>query len=375
MDIKRKWEEFKVSWQPRIKEWKFMLKRMSESPLAIAGLIIILAFVAIACMAPILAPPQGPNPFILPSDTEISVLTTQPTPPTVRHIFGTATGEAAAGQYDIYYGCIWGTINAFRVGILVVAISLIIGLIIGTAAAYYGGALDEILMRFTDIIIAFPGLVLAMALVIAFPTVIPIDITQTILILSIILSILFAALKPERKLLLPTIIILAVTLYLYINNPIFLSLNLSKLDKVLISLSLVGWPSYARLIRGEVLRVKNEDYVEAAKAAGCSDLRVIIKHIIPNAIYPVIIVSTLDIGSIVLTAAALSFLGIGAEPNFADWGNIISMSRNWVSKPELLMAHYHTFLIPGIFITLFVLGWNLLGDALRDILDPMIRRR
>jgi peptide/nickel transport system permease protein len=77
----------------------------------------------------------------------------------------------------------------------------------------------------------------------------------------------------------------------------------------------------------------------------------------------------------VLTAAALSFLGIGAEPNFADWGNIISRSRNWVSTPELLLQHYHTFLIPGVFIALFVLGWNLLGDALRDVLDPMIRRR
>jgi len=370
MDLSTKWKEIKVAWEPRIKEWKFMIKRMTESPLAIVGLAIIIGFVMIACMAPILAPPTGPDPFILKVDTEFSVLTPQPTPPTVKHIFGT-TGE----QYDIYYACIWGTINAFRVGLLVVVIALIIGLILGVVAAYYGGIIDEILMRFTDIIIALPGLVLSMALVIAFPTIIPLDITTIILVISAILSITFAAFKPERKFLLPTLIVLFASLLLYIYNPIVIGLNLSRLDKVLISLAIVGWPTYARLIRGEVLRVKNEDYIEAAKASGCSDLRIIMKHILPNTIYPLLIVVTLDIGSIVLTAAALGFLGIGAEPNFADWGNIISRSRDWISSPDLLVKHYHTFLIPGIFITLFVLGWNLLGDALRDVLDPMIRRR
>jgi len=375
MSTKTRWERLKTEWAPRIEEWKFILRRIGESPLAILGIAIIVFFVIMAFMAPILAPPQGRNPFLMPNDQELASLTPQPVPPTTRHIFGTIISNQVAGQYDIYYGCIWGTISAFRIGIMVVAIALIIGITIGTISAYYGGILDEILMRFTDIIIAFPGLVLAMALVIAFPTIIPLDITQIILILSAVFAIIFAAFKPERKFVLPTTIILVVTLYFYLNSPIILSINLSKLDKVLISLSLVGWPSYARLIRGEVLKVKNEDYVEAAKAAGCSDLRIITKHILPNTIYPLLIVSTLDIGSIVLTAAALSFLGIGAEPNYADWGNIISMSRNWVSTPELLVQFYHTFLIPGIFITLFVLGWNLLGDALRDVLDPMIRRR
>lgn len=370
MDLSAKWRELKVAWQPRVKEWKFMLKRISESPLALTGIAIILGFVIIACMAPILAPPAGRDPFRLQPDVEISVLTPQPTPPTSKHIFGTTTG-----QYDVYYACIWGTISAFRTGLTVIVIALILGVTIGTIAAYYGGILDEILMRFTDIIIALPGLVLAMALVIAFPTIIPINVTLIILVISAILSITFAAFKPERKLLLPTQIILLISLFLYISNPVSIGLNLSRLDKVLLALAIVGWPGYARLIRGEVLRVKNEDYIEAAKASGCSDFKIITKHILPNTVYPLLIVVTLDIGSIVLTAAALSFLGIGAEPNFADWGNIISMSRQWLSSPDLLVQFYHTFLIPGIFITLFVLGWNLLGDALRDVLDPMIRRR
>jgi peptide/nickel transport system permease protein len=371
LDLSAKWKELKVSWQPRIKEWKFMLKRIRESPLALIGIAIIIGFVIIACLAPVLAPPQaGWDPFMLRPDKDLAILTPDPTPPTTRHIFGTT-----AEKFDIYYGCIWGTINAFRVGLIVVAIALVIGVVLGTVAAYYGGLIDEILMRFTDIIIALPGLVLAMALVIAFPTAIPLNITLIILVVSAVLSIYFAAFKPQRKYLLPNQIILLISLFLYLTNPIVIGLNLSKLDKVLISLAIVGWPGYARLIRGEVLRVKNEDYVEAAKASGCSDLRIIIKHILPNTVYPLLIVVTLDIGSIVLTAAALSFLGIGADPNFADWGNIISMSRTWISSPELLVRHYYTFLIPGIFISLFVLGWNLLGDALRDILDPMIRRR
>ncbi|MEM1543267.1 MAG: ABC transporter permease [Candidatus Bathyarchaeia archaeon] len=353
-----------------MKEWKFILKRISESPLAVTGIAIIFGFLIIACLAPILAPPQGPDPFIVPQDIEIATLTPNPTPPSTRHIFGTTDQ-----QYDIYYACIWGTISAFRVGLSVIIIALLIGLVIGTLSAYYGGIIDEILMRITDIIIAFPGLLLAMVMAITFPTVLPLDITLLTLIITAIFSLTLIISKSRRKLLLAILAVFVGDLFLYIYNPIIIPLNLSKLDKVLISLALVSWPGYARLIRSEVLRVKSEDFVEAAKVAGCSTLRIIVKHIWPNTIYSLIIVSTLDIGSIVLTAAALSFLGIGAEPNFADWGQIISRSRNWISRPDLLVANYHTFLIPGIFITLFVLGWNLLGDALRDVLDPMIRRR
>jgi peptide/nickel transport system permease protein len=100
-----------------------------------------------------------------------------------------------------------------------------------------------------------------------------------------------------------------------------------------------------------------------------------LKHILPNSIYPIVIMATLDIGSIVLTAAALSFLGLGAPANYADWGQIISRSQPWISQPSLLLSNFHTFFIPGLFIAFFVMGWNLLGDALRDVLDPMLRRR
>jgi peptide/nickel transport system permease protein len=157
--------------------------------------------------------------------------------------------------------------------------------------------------------------------------------------------------------------------------PFTLDLGLSRLDKVLIAITLVGWPGYTRVIRGEVLRVKNEDYVEASKASGSTDFGVILRHIWPNTVYPLLIVATLDIGSIVLSAAALSFLGIGADPDYADWGQIIQRSSPWINRPTELVANFHTFVIPGIFITFFVMGWNLLGDALRDVLDPTLRRR
>jgi peptide/nickel transport system permease protein len=353
-----------------MKEWKFMLKRIKETPLALAGMIIVIFFVVLAILAPVLAPPQSSDPFLIPKDLEIAKLTTAPTPPTVRHIFGT-TDE----HYDLYYACIWGTITAFRIGVLVVAISLVIGIVIGSFAAYYGGILDEALMRFTDIIIAFPGLVLAMALVIAFPTVIPINLTLLLIVLSLLFTFILIAFRPDRRLLILAQVILLLSLISHFYYPLIIGLSLTNLDKILIAITLVGWPGYTRVIRGEVLRAKNEDYVEASRAAGSSDFRIMTKHILPNSIYPILIIATLDIGSIVLTAAALSFLGIGAPVDYADWGQVISRSMNWISKPDQLIANFHTFFIPGLFITFFVMGWNLLGDALRDVLDPMMRRR
>jgi peptide/nickel transport system permease protein len=370
MSLRSRLEELRVSMRPRLKEWKFMLMRIRQNSLALAGLVIILAFVAIAALSPVLAPANPIDPFKIPRDMEINVLTPNPTPPTLEHIFGTTDA-----QYDLYYACIWGTITAFRTGLTVVGVSLIIGLLVGTVAAYYGGLLDEVLMRFTDIIIAFPGLVLAMALVIAFPAKIPINVSMIALVLFAVISFMLLVVRPSKKLLLVVQAFLIVSILSIFFFPFTLELGLSRLDKVLIAITLVGWPGYTRVIRGEVLRVKNEDYVEASRASGSSDFGVVLRHIWPNTVYPLLIVATLDIGSIVLSAAALSFLGIGADPDYADWGQIIQRSSPWINRPTELIANFHTFVIPGIFITFFVMGWNLLGDALRDVLDPTLRRR
>jgi peptide/nickel transport system permease protein len=302
---------FRGGESPRIRELAFILNRIRRSPLSIAGIIMVLFFTFIAIFAPVLAHPQ-PNrdPYMMPRYGFSPI----PRPPGPDFLFGTTEG-----QYDLYYGIIWGTRTAYRIGVLVVAVSMILGIVIGSIAGYYKGVIDEVLMRITDIILAFPALILAMAFVVAFGR---------------------------------------------------------GLDSITFALILVWWPSYARLVRGEVLKITAEDFVEAAKAIGCSDFRIMVRHVLPNTIFPLIVMASLDIGSVVLTAAALSFLGLGAPTGYADWGQIISLSRNWITgAPGNPFAYWHTYIIPGVFLFLFVMGWNLLGDALRDVFDPMIRRR
>lgn len=312
MDIKSRLKNLRTEMGPTLRELKFTISRIKKSPLSVMGIAILMFFSAVALLAPVIAPvPEGHrNPFQIPQESWFPT----PQPPSLKHPFGTAEY-----QYDIFYGCVWGTITAFRIGFMVVFGALAIGLTVGVVGGYYGGILDEIMMRFTDIIWAFPSLILAMALVTVF-------------------------------------------------GP--------SLDSVMLSLVLVGWPSYARVIRGEILRVREEDYIEAAKAVGCSDLRVIVKYVIPNSIYSTVIMASLDIGAIVLSAAALSFLGLGPPLGYADWGQMIAFARNYIwSNPQAPLKFWFTWTIPGLFIFAFVLGWNLLGDAFRDILDPTLRRR
>jgi peptide/nickel transport system permease protein len=310
---KSKLENFKKGMQPRTKEIKFILNRVKSSPLSIAGFILIAFNAIIAIFAPVLAPPKAYDPYLIPTDPVLGYRI-DPLPPSPTHPFGTTYLSV-----DLYYGCIWGARFAFQIGLEIISATLLVGLILGMLAGYYGGLIDELIMRFTDIILAFPGLILAMAFV--------------------------ATLNKA---------------------------GWTTLNAALLSIMLIGWPGYTRLIRGEVLRVKTEDYIEAAKASGASDLRIMFRHILPNSIYSLIVVVTLDFGGIVLTAAALSFLGLGAPPRYADWGKLIYDSLGYVSQG---FAYWWVYTIPGLFIVLFVLGWNLLGDALRDVLDPLYRRK
>jgi ABC-type dipeptide/oligopeptide/nickel transport system permease subunit len=266
---------------------------------------------------------------------------------------------------------------------VVEAIAVILGILIGSISGYYGGVIDEIMMRFTDIVLAFPGLILSMALVIALPRVWPIDFGFVLILIALLVgpTIVGYILKVRSRWMLVSTLV-AVLLFTVLDIWVFgtriwtINLELSQIDKVLIALALIGWPGYCRVIRGETFRVKQEAYVEAAKAVGCSDLRIIVRHILPNSIYPVIIMASLGIGGTVLTAAALSFLGIGAPAGYADWGQMIAFARNWIwAGFQNPWQYWYTFTIPGIVIFFFVLGWNLLGDAFRDVLDPTLRRR
>ncbi len=283
--------------------------KLIKNPLGLIGLVLLAFFVIVGILAPVLAPPAWENePYRIPRDGYSSV----PKPPSPEHPFGTAEG-----QYDIYYGIVWGTRTAWMVSLIVVSISALIGIVMGSVAAFYGGVLGEVLMRITDIFYAFPFLVGAM-------------------VLTTILG--------------------------------------RGLTNVMVALIALGWMGYARLIRGDILQIREADYIQAARAAGANSLRLILRHILPNAIWPVVVQGTMSMGSIVITAAALSFLGVGAPVGYADWGQLISYARNWIlglyGNP---LAYWYVVIYPSIAITLFCLSWNLVGDALRDILDPRLR--
>jgi peptide/nickel transport system permease protein len=296
---------------PRLRELKFTLHRIFRNPSALIGVTLILFFTVVAVFAPQIAPPKWThNPYMMPHKG----FSPTPKPPDESNIFGTT-----AGQYDIFYGAVWGTRTAFKIGLFVVGISALVGVSLGAIAGYFGGVIDEILMRITDIMWAVPTLVLAMAVVVAFGR---------------------------------------------------------GLDKVMIALAMVQWRWYVRVIRVEILTLRDQDYVQAAKLMGVSDLKIILRHILPNAIYPVLIMASMDMGSMVITASFMSFVGLGAPKGFSDWGQMVALARNYIiGPPDDPLKYWYTIVIPGACIVLFVLAWNLLGDALRDAFDPKLRRR
>ncbi len=295
---------------PRLKEFLFTLRRFMKNPLSVIGLSLVVIFGVIALLAPVLAPPKYPDAFRIPH-TGFRI---EPSPPSAEHPLGTMQQ-----QYDMLYGLIWGARSAFRIGVVVVTVNLLIGIVLGVMAGYFGGALDEVIMRITDIFFAIPYLVLAMGLVVA------------------------------------------------------LGRGLKAVMAVLI---ITGWPSYTRVLRSEILVTRNRDFILAARASGASHFRIMLTHILPNAMYSVLILASLNIGTTILIAAALSFLGLGSETGTADWGQIVSLSRNWiVGAPGNRFAYWYVVFLPGLVIALFVLGWNLLGDAVRDVFDPRMRRR
>jgi len=291
------------------------VRRLLLNPLSLIGIIIVIFFIAVAIAAPYLAPPKWPHePYRIPRDG----FRAEPQPPSAEHPFGTTEG-----QYDIYYGIIWGTRTAFKVGLIITGATFLIGVTIGSIAAYYGGWVDEILMRIVEVVQAFPFLLAA--------------ITLAVILRSH-----------------PQIVRLGGGIY-----------------TGMAALIAFGWTTYARLIRGDILSIKERDYVLAARAIGVGDLGIIFKHILPNAIYSTLVVASMDIGSYVLSFSALSFLGLGADIGYADWGQMLSFARNWI---PVLADFWYIIVYPGMAILLFVLGWNLIGDAFRDILDPKLRR-
>lgn len=300
--------------QSRVPSW---VKALFKSPISITGMVLIGLFALTAIFAPVVVSVFEPevaqsadqsNLFFIPRDGYQA----EPKAPNSTHLFGTSEG-----QFDIFYGVVWGTRTAFEVGILITGITFVIGMAVGTVSAYYGGWIDETIQRVVEIFLAFPYLLAAITMA--------------------------AVLGPK------------------VHNGILTGM---------IALTAFGWPSYARLVRGDVLAVKERDFILAARAIGVRDLRMLTRHILPNAMYSVIVVASLDIGTYVLSFAALSFLGVGAELGYADWGQLLSFARNWIPT---LSTYWWILVYPGIALVLYVLAWNLVGDAFRDALDPKMR--
>jgi peptide/nickel transport system permease protein len=242
------------------------------------------------------------GPWVMPYDPAAQQLALRLEGPGPAHWFGLDE----LGR-DISARVLAGARISLLVGLVVVGVSSTIGIALGSIAGYYGGRVDEAISRLIDILLAFPGLLLAIALV--------------------------AVLGPS-------------------------------LTNVVLALSLIGWVGYARLVRGQALRARELEFVQAARALGATTLRVLVRHVIPSTLPAVTVQATLGMGGAVLAEAALSFLGLGVQPPTPSWGTMLSYGRG-----HLLDAP-HLTIFPGIAIALLVLGFNFLGDGLRDRLDP-----
>lgn len=225
--------------------------------------------------------------------------------PSAEHFFGTDE----VGR-DIFSRIVYGTRISLRIGLLVVLIAFPIGTILGAIAGYVGGRVDQVIMRITDVFLSFPGIILAMSIA--------------------------AALGPS-------------------------------IENVMLALAATWWPWYTRIVRSSVLSIKHSEFIEASRALGANPFRILFKEVIPNSIAPATIQASLDLGFVILSAAGLSFIGLGAQPPSPEWGAMLSNSR------EILREAWWAATFPGIAILLTVLGFNLLGDGLNDVLDPKQR--
>jgi ABC-type dipeptide/oligopeptide/nickel transport system permease subunit len=277
---------------------------------AVLGLAVITLLALTAIFAPLIAPYQ-------PNQVLIGIEQVQRRDPPCIHLLGCPAEEPQhlmgidGNVRDEFSRIIYGTRVSFTIGFLTVGFAILVGTFLGAIAGYAGGRSDNIIMRVLDVLLAFPSLLLSIAIV--------------------------SVLGPG-------------------------------LINAMLAIAIVSIPAYARVIRASVLAARQEDYVQAARVLGISPGQILFRHIMPNAVTPLIVQGTLGIGTAILETAALSFLGLGAQPPTAEWGAMLSAERNQVfSAPHLVF-------FPGLAIMINVLGFNLLGDGLRDALDPRLRK-
>lgn len=282
-----------------------------ENKLNLIGLsvIVVLALVAVfaqpieTTLLGVLSEPVAVQPFHLaPYDPTAQALRSRLQPPSPAHPLGTDP----LGR-DLLSRLMVGARISMRIGVIVVALSLSIGTTVGVVSGYMGGWVDEALMRLVDVLLAFPGILLA-------------------LVIAGILG--------------------------------------PSLTNLMIALAVVGWTNYARIIRGSVLSVKTEEFVQASRLIGLSRAKLVGRHVVPHVISPVVVLATLDMGYVILATAGLSFLGLGAQPPTPEWGTMLAGGRDHLRSAWWIVN------FPGVAIMITVLGFNLVGDGLRDVLDP-----
>ncbi len=286
--------------KPRLKRFRESLYLLSRNKLSLLALIILVLLALIAILAPYIAP--YPEDFADAAHMSESLL-----PPSAQHWMGTDE----LGR-DIFSRVLYGARVSLRAALCAVGLSLVIGIPLGAIAGSFGGWVDNVIMRITDVFLSFPPLLLAIAMV---------------------------------------------------------ALMGSSLNNAVLAISLSWWPWYTRLVRGQAISVKERKFVQAAETIGTSHMKIIFKHIIPNCISPVIVQASMDIGGVILTVASLSFLGLGAQLPTPEWGLMISTGRRFFPDS------WWYCIFPGLAIFITVLCFNLLGDAIREILDPKTRKK
>lgn len=276
--------------------WRDFWQRFLRNPMALASGGFVLLLVLVALLAPWLAP----------YDPMMSDWMAISSPPSWAHWMGTDD----LGR-DVMSRIIYGARISMYVGTFSVTLGMLVGIVLGLVAGYYGGKVDMLIMRGADVLFAFPGMLLAIAVV--------------------------AILGPG-------------------------------LNNVIVAVAVFSVPVFARIVRASTLSLKQSPYVDAVKCVGASDKLILFRHILPGTLSSVIVYFTMRIGSSILTAASLSFIGLGPEPDVPEWGNILAMGRNM-----MMAGVWHVSVFPGLAIFLTVLAFNLLGDALRDTLDPKLK--
>ncbi len=274
--------------------WRRLRYHLRRNPLVLVGTIIVALWLVIALQVPNIAPYQP-----LAQDLVNRKLT-----PNATFLFGTDE----LGR-DIFSRVLWGARITIPAGLAVISFGSALGVIIGAVAGYVGGVGDELLMRVTELFMAFPTIILAMAVT--------------------------AALGPDIR-------------------------------NAVLALVVVWWPRYARVLRGLVLEVKAQEYVEAARSVGAGGAYILFRTILPNCIAPAVILATLDIGTAIIVFASLSFIGLGPDPSSPEWGRMVSIGIDFFDQ-------WWMWLFPGLAIASLVMAFNFIGDGLRDILDPRLR--